>query len=186
MDLRDRTSSTRQTVILAVICAVCQLALAPNVGIADGRANFAIVFVMCVCYLGGGERAVIGGFAAGLFFDLSTTGPIGLMALLLTVAAFLSGGTGHVSFTDSPSDVGRSYLVVTAIVTVVYQLSMLFVGQAANFGDAIVLRALPSVILDCIAFIPFAIALSRVRPSSGGLSTPTRRGRGGHFSTKGL
>ena len=81
MQVADRNREARTTVVLAVACLVLQLALAPNLALGNGRANFALVFAACVALTKGGQRAVISGFVAGLVFDLSTTGPVGLMAV---------------------------------------------------------------------------------------------------------
>ena len=80
MRVADKNRDRRDTLTLALVCMVCQLALAPNIGIGNGRANFALVFTACVAFNAGGRRGVLAGFFAGLVFDLSTTGPVGLMA----------------------------------------------------------------------------------------------------------
>ena len=95
MQVADKNRDRRGTLVLAIVCAVLQLALAPNIGIGNGRANFAIIFTLCVAFNVGGRRGVLAGFFAGLFFDLSTTGPIGLMAGLCAAAAYVMGQEGR-------------------------------------------------------------------------------------------
>ena len=46
MQVADRNRAQRSIAILAVICAVLELALAPNVALGLGRANFALVFAV--------------------------------------------------------------------------------------------------------------------------------------------
>ena len=48
MQVTDRNARRRITVILAVVCCVLQLALAPNVGIGNGRINFMLVLAACI------------------------------------------------------------------------------------------------------------------------------------------
>ena len=95
MQISDKNREARGIALTAIICAVLQLAIAPNVGLGNGRANLALVFAATVALTSGGGRAVVCGFFAGLFYDLSTTGPIGLMALLLSVCGFALGGEGR-------------------------------------------------------------------------------------------
>lgn len=182
MQIGNANAMRRTITTLAVVCAVLQLALAPNIGIADGRASFALVFTACMAMLVGGRKGVIGGFCAGLFFDLTTTGPIGLMAFELTIAAYLLGSAGRNRLAEDMSGSVQGYVVAALIVSFVYSLTMILVGQGGSFVDLIFLRTIPTAFLDCIAFLPFAYFLSR------GPSGPRMGGgrRGGHFSTKGL
>ena len=55
MQVADRNRDIRTIVVLAVVCLVLQLALAPNVGLGNGRANFALVFCACVALSRGGS-----------------------------------------------------------------------------------------------------------------------------------
>ena len=183
MQVSDRNRESRSIAVLALVCAVLQLALAPNVGLGNGRANFALVFSACVALQTGGRRGVVAGFLAGLFFDLSTTGPIGLMAFCLTVTAFVLGleGVGR-GAGDLGSAMAR-FSVAAAAVSLVYHLAMLLTGATSSFVDAVFLRALPTTLLTVVAFVPFAYYLSRVRAASSGLGLSRR---GSHLSGKGL
>ena len=137
MQIADKSHDTKGMVTLAAICAVLQLALSPNLAIGNGHPNFALIFCACIALSRGGAQGVVGGFAAGLFFDLSSTGPIGLMALLLTIAAYALGS-----------------------------IAMLMVGSANSIIDAVIFRAVPTTFLSIVAFIPFAYFFSRVKASS--------------------
>ena len=182
MQLGNANAMRKTIMTLAIVCAVLQLALAPNIGIADGRASFAVVFTACIAFLVGGRRGVIGGFCAGLFFDLTTTGPIGLMAFELTVMAYLLGSAGRNRLAEDMTGSVQEFAIAAFVVSFAYNLAMLMVGQASSFVDVLFLRTLPTVVLDCIAFVPFVYFLSRT-PSGPRMSTGRR---GGHFSTKGL
>ena len=166
MQVADRNRTQRTIVTLAVVCAILELALAPNVGIGLGRANFALVFSACIAFLIGGRTGVICGFAAGLFFDLSTTGPIGLMALLCTVASYLMGMEVRNKLANEPGGTIVQFAIVTFAVSLVYHLMMLVLGDSTSLFEAIFLRTLPTTLLTVIAFLPFALVLSR-RDSGG-------------------
>lgn len=182
MQVADRNREARTTVILAVICFVAQLAVAPYVALGNGRANFCLVFAASVALSSGGVRAIVAGFIAGLVFDLSSTSPVGLMAFCLTLAAFALAGEGRERVAgDFVLGVTR-FAVVDVAVALVYHLAMLLVGQTASLIDAVVLRALPTAALTLVAFLPFAYVLARVRVPSSSLGS--RRG-GNHLSRRG-
>ena len=88
MRLTDRNRDVHNIVLLAIVCLVLQLALAPNIALLQGHANFACIFAMLIALSIGGRTGTICGFVAGILYDLSSTSPIGLMALLLTVMSY--------------------------------------------------------------------------------------------------
>ncbi|MGI6229482.1 MAG: rod shape-determining protein MreD [Tractidigestivibacter sp.] len=191
MQIADKNKSRHDIIALAIICGVLQLALAPNIALGNGRANFALIFTCCIALLVGGKPAVLSGFFAGLFFDLSTTGPVGLMAGILSVVGYFMGSEGRNRIVG---DAGASVLevsVYTLIVSVVYHLFMLVVGDASSLLDVLFLRSLPTAALTILFFLPFAWYYSRQSASgpslsAGGRGRHARRGRGSRFNTKGL
>lgn len=183
MIVADKNRDARTVAVLAVICIILQLALAPNLGLGNGRANFALVFSACVALTVGGRRGVVAGFVAGLFFDLSTTGPVGLMAFCLSVSSYLLGTEGRDRMSgDLMFSVG-AFAAASLGVSFVYHLAMLLVGQADSIVDVLFLRTLPTTLLTIVFFLPFAYYFSRLRSSGPSLG----RSRGGsHLNTRGL
>ncbi len=170
MQVTNRNREARTTVVLAVLCFVLQLTLAPNVGLGNGRANFALVFTACFVLFSGGRAPAVAGFVAGLLFDLSSTGPIGLMAFCLTLVGFALGLGARERVVG---DLATSVVYASAsslAVSVVYHVAMLLVGQSSSLIDALFLRALPTALLTIVAFLPFAYYFSRVRTHGMGLS----------------
>lgn len=181
MQVADKNRDARSAVLLAVICGVLQLALAPNLGLGNGRANFALILSACVALSKGGRTGVLWGFFAGLFFDLSTTGPIGLMAFCLTISSYLLGMEGRNRMAGDLAASMALFSAAALAVSFVYHLAMLLVGQASSLIDVIVFRTLPTTLLTIVFFLPFAYYFSRVRTSGPSL------GRGGsHLSRRGL
>ena len=187
MQVSDRNRDQRSILVLAVVCGVLQLALAPNIGLGNGRANFALIFSVCISLMVGGRKSVLAGFCAGLFFDLSTTGPIGLMSLLLCVSSYVMGLEGRNRVSGDLGLTTGSFAAHALAVSLAYHIAMLLVGQASGFVDVIFLRTLPTAFLTIIAFIPFAVWLTRAQPS--GPSLGGGRGRsshGSHLDMRGL
>ena len=185
MDLRDSGSSGVGFAVLCVICAFAQLAISPNLNLFGGCANFALILTACVAMSEGGSKAIITGFCAGLFFDLSTVGPMGLMCLELTVLGALVGASGRNRFAESPLALARVYALSAASVELAYQLCSVMVGHSGSLWDALVFRFLPGVFLDLVFFVPFAFFYLRqvTAGSSLGFGGKGRRGR---FDTPGL
>lgn len=178
MQINDKSHDTRGLIGLAAICAVCQLALAPNIAIANGHANFALVFAACYALTRGGDAAITAGFVSGLLFDLCSTGPIGLMAFILTLVSRFLGSEQRNRMAGDFSTGVVMFSASSLAAALVYSLAMLLTGNASSIIEALVFRAVPTAFLSIVAFLPFAYYFSRVRSSSS-LS-------GGHFSSKGL
>lgn len=181
MQVADKNRDMRSTALLVVLCAVLQLALAPNLGLGNGRANFALVFSACVALSKGGRMGVVCGFLSGLFFDLSTTGPIGLMAFCLTISSYVLGIEGRNRMAGDLAASMALFSAAALAVSFVYHLAMLLVGQASSIVDVVVFRTLPTTALTIVTFVPFAYYFSRVRASG-----PSLGGRGSHLSRRGL
>ena len=170
MQVVDRNREVRTTAVLAVVCLVLQLALAPNIGLGNGRANFGLVLVGSVALFSSSRHPVLAGFLSGLVFDLCTTGPIGLMAFCLTLVGFALGlGARERVVGDLATSVVYASAASLAV-SVVYHVAMLLVGQSSSLIDALFLRALPTALLTIVAFLPFAYYFSRVRTHGMGLS----------------
>ena len=178
MQVADKNREARSIVVLAVICAVAQLALAPNLGIGNGRANFALIFSACVALLVGGRKAVLAGFLAGLFFDLSSTGPVGLMSFCLTVSSYVLGLEERNRMAGDLGVAVALFAVADLGVGLVYHLAMLLVGEASSLLDVLVYRTLPTAALTFVFFLPFAYYFARVHVSGPNLGGARRGKRG--------
>lgn len=190
MQVTDRNQRRRTAVVLGIVCCVLQLAVSPNIGFGNGRINFMLVLAAGVALTQGGEGGVLAGFLAGLFFDLTSTGPVGLMALLLTAASLALGFNERNRFMEEPYAALRNFMIADAAVCIGYSMAMMLVGQSSSIVDAIFLRAVPTFFLTLIAFLPFALVLGRFGGSGPSLfgGGPRSIGRRGarHIDTRGL
>ena len=145
----------------AVVSLLVHLALAPNVGLGAGRANAMLCLAAYAALTMGGEAGVIMGFVAGLAYDLTTTGPIGLMALELTVASFVLGREVRNRLADDTPGSGRAFLACACCVELAYAIGLLVSGSSAGIFELLVARLVPAVILDCLLFVPYLVVGSR-------------------------
>ena len=97
---------------------------------------------------------------SGLFFDLCTTGPIGLMALLTTVASYLLGMEVRNKIATDGFRTIVDFAIAAFAVSLVYHLMMIVLGDGVSVFDALFLRTLPTVLLTVIAYLPFVLILS--------------------------
>jgi rod shape-determining protein MreD len=182
MQKKDANRSRYGNIALAALCFVLQLALAPNLSLGSGRLNFAVIFAFCISLLVGGRRGVVYSFFAGLVFDLSTTGPVGLMALLLTVTSYVLGLEERNRFSDGSAACLSSFAISSFAVIFLYHLAMLGMGRDESLFDALLMRTLPSYALTFVAYLFFNHHFTK--DAAGGVSARPRRGS--HYSVKGL
>lgn len=183
MIVNDTGKARRTSIALAVILGILQLSIVPNVGILGGRANLALVLVAAVCLGGETSKAPLVGFFSGLFYDLAGSGPIGLMALLLTFTGFALAAAGRSRVADDPTASIVLFVPVALVVEVVYAIVLLVFGQAQSFVEVVFMRALPGAVLDCLALGITSVVLARVGGGSGGFGG---KHSGGGLSLKGL
>ena len=183
MQVKDSNRNRREFAVLAVVCLVLQVAMAPNIGIGNGRANMALVFSGITALMVGGQTGVLCGFLAGLVFDLSTTGPIGLMAFLLTIGSFVVGSEVRNRLADGFRSSMTTFAAFAGVVTLFYHVAMLLVGEASNVFDGLFLRTIPTLVLTMLAFAPFAWYLSNASgsPLTLGRKKKAPRGRGSRY-----
>lgn len=188
MQINDTHHGRHRTAILAVTCVLLQVMLSPHIGMGNGRMNFAIVFAAVHALTIGGRSSVYAGFAAGLVFDLLSTGPIGLMAGLLTVFAYVLGLEERNRFVDGPVVPLSSYGIASLVVCVAYHLALSLVGEPVDVFDLIMMRALPTFALTFVAFLPF-VYVEVKDATSGRPRGGSQKGgglRGGHYDLKSL
>ncbi len=184
MQVRDPKNTSRTAdIVLAVVCFLLQVAFAPNLSVGGGYANFAIIYAGICALTIGGRTGVIAGFISGLVFDLSSTGPIGLMAMLLTVMSYSLGLEERNRMSDGMTDVLSSFGLASLAVVLVYHIAMIFVGQASSIVDVVFVRTIPTFAMTFVAFIPFAYFYTR---NVSGPSTLGRRNHGNRLNTRGL
>ena len=184
MQVKDSNRNRRDFAMLGLFCLVLQVAVAPNIALGNGRANMALVFAGIISLLVGGRLGVLCGFLAGLVFDLSTTGPFGLMSLLLTIASFVAGIEARNRMADDFVGSMRLFAWMAAGVSLLYHLTMFLVGDATSLMDVILLRTLPTTVLTVMAFAPFAYVISHETGNAlslGGKPSKSSRSHGSKY-----
>ncbi|MDO4797280.1 MAG: rod shape-determining protein MreD [Coriobacteriales bacterium] len=189
MQVKDVNKHRRSTAVLAVCCFVLQVAIAPNIGLGGGRANFAMLFCGVYAMYVGGRAGVIAGFCSGLVFDLVSTGPFGLMSALLTIFAYGLGRETRNRFADGLVATLSTYGIGSLTTTLAYNIAMLLVGESPNLFDLLFLRTLPSFALSFLFFLLVAYYLVQRSAKGNGIGSGTKGSlgkRGSHYDVRGI
>lgn len=176
MQVKDRNRNRRNIGLLALIALVLQLGIAPAITWGQGHPNFVFIFAAVVALSIGGQTGVVSAFAAGLVMDLSTTGPVGLYALLFSIACYILGMEVRDRIAEEPSMTLIPFAVAALCVSLFYAIAMLLYGASESFLEAIVFRALPSTVLTILGYLPFLFVMGR------GGTSGLRGGTGKHRS----
>lgn len=155
MELRDPVRSTQAVVIAGAIAFVLQVALAPQLSIGDGRFNFLLAYAGAMALSGDTHRAVYVGFASGLLYDLTSTAPIGLMALLMTIGTFLLATTVGTAGSGLSARSIQYIVVYDVLVCVVNGALLMALGLASDVVNALLVRGFLTAALTVLASILF-------------------------------
>ncbi len=161
MQIQDKNKNKRMYIALVLICIFLQVGISPHISFLSAHANFALIFAVCMAYSASSTAAVLSAFFAGIFYDLVVNGPVGLMSFELVVVVLIIGGSERGRFGESPSTLIKTFALTSLCVVLFYGIVLLFLGQIDSFVSMVFYRAIPEVVLDVLAFIPFVFVLSR-------------------------
>ena len=162
MEFREHAS----VAIGAIAAVLLQLVVAPNIAIFSAMPNFILVFCLLVAIFRPGTGPVLP-FVLGLASDLAVGTPMGSTALLLVLFCFLASR----AFSVLDNDTFLVPLVVIAVVSFAVELLLgafsLSIGVDTDLLSAIVYRALPCGLYDCVAaLILYPLAARLLAPAS--------------------
>lgn len=156
------------TLAVLALGFVLQVAVAPYLAIGDIVPNFLLLVVVTLALVEGAGWGAATGFVAGLMFDLIGTGPVGPMALVLSVVGYATGALQANMFAEGwllPLTVlGAASLTVE----LAYWLILALLGLTSGFWHAFVTVMLPealyNVALGLLIYPVLARFLRRDRP----------------------
>ena len=178
MEFRDTNRIHTALMVTAIVAAVLQVSLAPQVSILGGRINFMLVLAIVYAFSGNTRSAVIAGFACGLFYDLTASVPVGLMTLLLTIGGFVLSNTPSASVGSSLADASRLSFVYAFVICIVYSLLLLIMGVRSDVMATVFGHGFTSAIITGLVTIP-ALMFSGVL--DGQHRSFSSRGKGSRF-----
>lgn len=143
-------STTGLAVLFAVLAAVLQIAVAPNIAIAGVAPNFLLLMVVISAMVDGPRRGMSMGFALGFVYDLTTTGPVGPGTLVFTLVGFMAGQMRQNMFSSGWIAPLMVFSISTLSAEVLYVLVGKVLGSGVPFWSSFLLRMLPSTVYDTV------------------------------------
>lgn len=167
MEFKNAKHTDRTSLYLAIACVVLQAALTPQISLGGGTVNFMAILAVATALREPPTRAVVTGFCAGLFFDLTTAAPVGLMALLMTVLAFIVNQSYGMRGSMSPSTQYTVGAVAVVALNLVFGLLLFFMGVQTDILVALFGHGLWTGIFTALVQIPFLAFAGVPAPSYG-------------------
>src|SRR5690242_20408630 len=139
--------------LLLFVAAVAQASVFSQIDVFGAWPDLLLVTLVAISLLRGSVAGALGGFFAGLIFDTTLLGALGLTSLVLTLAGFWIGRYGETTGRDRAH---APYLAVI-VTTVLYAFGVLIVrfvlGEPAPAAP--LMRALfPSIVMNVILTAP--------------------------------
>lgn len=166
MRLHESAASSRTYAIMSVVACLLQVGLAPQISLFGGTFNFMVVLALTLALAREVHASVICGFLCGLFFDLTSAVPVGLMALVLTIGSFAVSTMARGMAPGITVEGVRLAIVSMVVVNIVYAVSLYVLGVQSDLMWTLG-HGLSGAVLDSVACLPFIAAGGGSAPSRG-------------------
>ncbi len=130
------------------IATLLQVGLAPYMSIGGVTPNFLLIVVVTLALTMGPTEGAIAGFSAGLLFDLVGTGPLGPMALVLSVTGYLAGLLHEQMFAEGWLLPITVFAIAALSAEVAYGLVLGILGEGGPFWQSFFTRMLPAAVYN--------------------------------------
>ncbi len=166
MKIKDSNRDNRTGIILAVVAFVLQIALAPQFEFCGGRVNFMLALATLFALAGDTHRATVVGYFCGLAYDLTAAVPVGLMALLLTLASFFISSFFNGVQVGINANAARCSVIMVFTVDILYGLLLFFMGVQTDLFWAIVGHGFATTALTVLASLAFFYVYAASSPQT--------------------
>ena len=146
----------------AVLAFLLQVVLAPQIALFSAIPNFLVVYTVVVAMLYPGNGIYVMAFILGFVSDFLGYGPVGITPALLVIASVVASRV-HVNFADGGVLVPVVILVIAiALIEIISAVVMVAMGYAQGGLFALVYRAIPACLYNCVLGILLYPLLSRL------------------------
>lgn len=146
----------------AIVAVLAQIIIAPNIVVFSAMPNFIVAYVLVIAMVRPTDSVLVLAFVLGILFDLLGYGPIGGLALFLTLAAFIVMRIFRVIDLDNLFMPIVVFVGSVVVIELLYSVLLVVLGLSSDFLSALVYRTLPSVLLECIVGLIFYPILLRL------------------------
>ena len=165
-------------IIGAIAAFVLQIALAPAISLFSAQPNFVLAYALVISIVIPTEAGPVLPFVLGLLYDLTGTGPVGGMALLLVVVCFIASRVFSLMDNDTLFMPLAIFVACALVIELCYGMLLMACGLAANPVEALLTRALPCALYDCAVGLVLYFIMVRLMAGGTqdrGLRTPKLR-----------
>lgn len=144
------------------IAVLAQIMLAPNIAIFSAMPNF-LLAIMLIIVITRPERnsSFVIAFIMGLTFDFLGHAPIGAMAFIFVLAAFIVSKIYTLLSSESVFMLVIVFFLSVVSVEVIYALFLTIFGISVGFFNMIVLYALPCALYDLVVGVVVYLLAAR-------------------------
>jgi rod shape-determining protein MreD len=133
-----------------LLAALLQAGLAPYLAIGGVTPNFLFLVVVTLALVQGPTPGASAGFAAGLIFDLLGSGPVGPMALVLSVVGYAAGLLHEQMFAEGWLQ-PLMVLGIAALATeIAYGVLLGLLGEGAPFFASLLTKMVPTALYNTV------------------------------------
>lgn len=157
-------------VVLAA--AVVQTAALSSLRVLGGGPDLLLVALVAIALLHGSIAGGVAGFGAGLLLDVAMLGPLGVNALLLTLAGYWAGRYGETTGRGRAQAPVLAAAAITLLATVAAYLVVFLLGESVP-RPASLAGALPAAVLNAALAVPVYRLVRRL--TGGGRRLEQRR-----------
>lgn len=136
------------TAAAILAAALLQVGFAPYVALAGVVPNVLLIVVVTIALVEGPREGAWAGFAAGLLFDLLGYGPVGPMALVLTVIGYMAGLLHENMFAEGWLLPLTVLAVASLASALAYGLLLGLLGAGGQFLATFFTKMLPEAFYD--------------------------------------
>jgi rod shape-determining protein MreD len=148
---------------LALLGAVLlQAGLAPYLTILGVTPNFILLVVVTLALTEGPTTGAIAGFVGGLCFDLLTSGPVGPMALVLSVTGYFAGLLHEQMFAEGWLLPLTMFAIAALGSEVAYSALLVMLGEGESFMRGLLTTAIPAALYNTVLALLVYPWLARV------------------------
>ena len=182
--METRQVLIRTLVLSGFVAIILQLILAPNIAIASVVPNFVLVSVGVMAFYTNPTRAALQGFILGFCYDLFSQGPLGVMALILTVVGYAMSTVKKGSFEGNALIEFIAFAIVVALAEIIHGVVLAIIGYNSDILYTLVFRSLPGALYEILIGLLALVIVSRLmnrvprkgkKRSKDSMSLPSRR-----------
>ena len=148
--METRVTSVAFMFIGSAIGFVLQVMIAPSIAILGVVPNFILGFVVLNAILNNKMRSSLVGFILGLFYDIVSQGPLGIMSFALAIIGYSVSSVNKELFSGSWTIKVFLLLFAAFFVELLHAALLSIMGYDPDFLTSFVMRTLPGSIYDAV------------------------------------